>query len=388
MGPLESDGGEDMSGIETRKAETRRDLKTFITFPWKIYRGDPNWVPPLIADMKEKLDRKRHPFFEHAEAEYFLARRGPDVTGRIAAVLDRAHNSFHGEKTAFFGLFESSNDLETARALLDAATAWGLERGMNILRGPVNLSMNDECAFLLEGFDSPPAVMMPFNPPYYLDLMEQCGLVKAKDLFAFRMNRDHETAAKVREITAKIGAELPVTMRRADPSRATEEARKISLVYNASWEKNWGFVPWTQAEMDHMVRKFIRFADMDLVIFAEVDGRPAGFTFALPNYNEVLIKMNGRLFPFGFLTFLLGRRKIKGIRAMVFGIIPEYRNTGLSYLLYSELEKSALAKGYEWGELSWQLEDNEAINRFAASIGAGISKKYRMFEKSIASRGA
>jgi GNAT superfamily N-acetyltransferase len=388
MGPLESDGGEDMSGIETRKVETRRDLKAFIAFPWKIYRGDPNWVPPLIADMKEKLDRKRHPFFEHAEAEYFLARRGPEVVGRIAAVLDRAHNSFHGEKTAFFGLFESTDDVETARALLDAAAAWGLERGMEALRGPVNLSMNDECAFLLEGFDSPPAVMMPYNPPYYLGLMEQCGLAKAKDLFAFRMSRDHETAAKVREITAKVGSELPVTIRRADPSKAAEEARKISLVYNASWEKNWGFVPWTQAEMDHMVRKFTRFADMDLVIFAEVDGRPAGFAFALPNYNEVLIKMNGRLFPFGFLTFLLGRKRIKGMRALVFGVIPEYRNTGLSYLLFSELEKSAMAKGYEWGELSWQLEDNEAINRFAASIGAGISKKYRMFEKSIASRGA
>ncbi len=377
-----------MNGIEIRRVESRKELRAFLTFPWKIYRNDPNWVPPLLMDMKEKLDRKKHPFFEHAEADYFLARRGADVVGRIAAVLDRAHNTFHGERTAFFGLFESENEPATAAALLEAAAAWGRERGMDTLRGPANLSMNDECAFLLEGFDSPPTVMMPYNPPYYLELMEKCGLVKAKDLLAFRMTRDHETAAKVGDIVAKVRSQVPVKIRKADASKPDEEARKIALVYNASWEKNWGFVPWTGAEMDHMVRKFIRFADMDLVIFGELDGRPVGFTFALPNYNEVLVRMNGRLLPFGFLTFLLGRKRIKGIRAMVFGIVPELRNSGLSYLLYSELERSALAKGYEWGELSWQLEDNEPINRFAASIGAGVYKKYRIFEKPIPSRGA
>ncbi len=377
-----------MTGIEVRKVTSGRDLKAFIRFPWRVYTADPNWVPPLLAEMKEKLDRRKHPFFEHAEADFFLAFRGTQIVGRIAAVLDRNHNSVHREKVAFFGLYESFNDVETARALLDAVGAWGGERGMDVVRGPVNLSMNDECGLLVDGFGSPPVIMMTYNPPYYAELLTACGFAKAKDLYAFRMSRDHETAARVRDIVGRVKGRIPFSFRKGDPKKLAAEARRIAEVYNSGWEKNWGFVPWTPAEMDHMVRKFVRFADLDLVIFAEHEGRPAGFALGLPNYNEVLIKMNGRLFPFGVFTFLLGRNKIKSMRAAVFGLMPDYRKTGLSYLLYSELEKSAVERGYEWGELSWQLEDNEAINRFSASIGASIYKTYRIYDKPIAPRGA
>jgi GNAT superfamily N-acetyltransferase len=376
-----------VNGVEIRKIDKGRDLKAFIRFPWRVYRDDPNWVPPLIREVKEKLDKRKHPFFEHAEADCFMAFRGGEPTGRIAAVLDRNHNSVHSEKTSFFGMYESLNDPETARALLETAEAWGRERGMDVLRGPMNLSMNDECAFLLEGFDSPPSVLMPYNPPYYIELMETCGLAKAKDLYAFRMSRDPEIVARLDEIVKQAKAQVPFTFRRGDRSKLAEEARKIALVYNSGWEKNWGFVPWTQAEMDFMVRKFVKLADLDLVVFAEHEGRAAGFALGLPNYNELLAKMNGRLFPFGIFKFLAGRNKIKSMRAVVFGLMPEFRKTGLSYLLYSELAKAALRRGYEWGELSWQLEDNEAIKRFSASIGARVYKKYRIFEKSIASRG-
>jgi GNAT superfamily N-acetyltransferase len=374
-----------VSEILIDKITTRRGLGLFIRFPWRVYAGDPNWVPPLIAEVKAKLDRAKNPFFEHAAMQLFLARRGEVVTGRIAAIVDENHNLVHGEKVVFFGLYESLNDPETAAALLDAAAAWGAARGMDVLRGPMNLNMNDECAFLVEGFDSPPAIMMPYNPKYYLDLMTACGMAKAKDLFAFRMSRDHAVAAKVAAIVERSQKEFPFTLRLADMKHLEREAETVALVYNSGWEKNWGFVPWTVNEMRHMAKQLKQMADPELVIFAEREGKPAGFALGLPNYNEILRDIDGRLFPFGFIRLLLGRRKIKGMRAAVFGLMPEYRHTGLSYLLYAELEKRAIRRGYEWGELSWQLEDNDAINRFAASIGARLYKRYRIYERALGS---
>ena len=370
-----------MNAMEIRTVRTRRELSDFIRLPWALYAGDPNWVPPLISDMKKKLDRRRHPFFEHGEADYFLALRGREPVGRIAAIVDRAHNEHHRDRTGFFGLFECRNDAEAARALIDIAESWVREKGMDTLRGPMNLSMNDECAFLLEGFDSPPVVMMSYNPPYYLDLMDQCGMSKAKDLYAFRMDRGRETSGKVRAALAQVPHLERFRFRAFDKSRLYDEALAIARIYNSGWRNNWGFVPWTDAEIKHMARNLVRFADPDLVLFAELDGRPVGFAFGLPNLNEALAKINGRLFPFGFLKVLTARKKIKGVRAPAFGVVPEVMHTGLAYLLYDRFEKALLAKGFEWAELSWQLEDNEAINRFAASIGAGIYKKYRIYEK-------
>jgi GNAT superfamily N-acetyltransferase len=377
-----------VDGLEIRKVQSKRDLKNFILFPWKVYRNDPQWVPPLITEMKDRLNRKKHPFFEHAEADYFLAYRGPEVVGRIAAILDRNHNESHHEKTAFFGLYESFDDPETARALIDAAAAWGRDRGMDRLRGPVNLSMNDECAFLLEGFDGPPVVMMSYNPKYYLELMDACGLVKAKDLFAFRMSRGRRRSAKAEELLDRLRSSKQFTFRTVTKARLQQDALDIARIYNAGWRNNWGFVPWTDNEMKHMAKNLAQFADLDLVLFAEHEGRTVGFACALPDFNQVFIRMNGRLLPFGIFKFLAGRRKITGVRALVFGVIPQYMHTGLAYLLYDEFEKAIIAKSYGWCELSWQLEDNEAINRFAASIGAAPYRKYRIYEKGITPGGA
>jgi len=373
-----------MENVKIVKVESRKDLKKFIHFPWGIYKDNPNWVPPLIYDLKEKLNREKNPFFEHAEMDLFVAYKNDEITGRIAAIVDEEHNKFHDEKIVFFGLYESLNDLDTARSLLDKVVEWGRERGMDVLRGPVNLSMNDECAFLIEGFDSPPVIMMPYNPPYYLELMERSGLRKAKDLLAFYMTKDHETAEKVQQIVKKIRSETDITLRTLERKTVDKEAEKIKFIYNHAWERNWGFVPWTEKEMNHMVDKLKMIADFSLVILAEDKGKPVGFIFGLPNYNEVFKKMNGRLIPLGILKFLFYRKKIKGMRGIVFGVLKEYRMTGLSYLLYSELESNALMKGYEWAETSWQLEDNEPINKFIASMGGKVYKKYRMFEKRIA----
>jgi GNAT superfamily N-acetyltransferase len=373
-----------MTKIRIKQVQSGSELSRFIRFPWRVYQNDPLWVPPLIADVKEKLNKNKNPFFEHAEMDLFLAYRGREITGRIAAIIDRNHNRIHEEKIAFFGMFESFDDRETAAALIERAAAWGRERGMTNLRGPVNLSLNDECALLLEGFDSPPMVMMPYNPPYYLELMTHCGLAKAKDLYAYRLTQDSETKKDIRAIVDQLSAATTVTLRNADFKHLMSEVEKVKCVYNNAWEKNWGFVPWTEKEMEHMAQRMKTVADPRLIILAEDEGKPVGFAFGLPNLNEVLKKMNGRLFPFGIFKFLFGRKRIKGIRALVFGILKEYRLTGVSYMLYQKLIDNALEAGYQWGETSWQLEDNKAVNRFAESLGGELYKKYRIYEKSIA----
>jgi len=375
--------GFSVNTVRIVKVTSKKDLRAFIKFPWEVYKGDPNWVPPLIMDVKEKLDKKKNPFFEHSEMELFLAYKNGKITGRIAAIVDNNHNEFHDEKVVFFGMYECLDDLETTQALLDQVAAWGLERGLSTFRGPMNLSMNDECAFLLEGFDSPPMIMMTYNPRYYLDLMEKCGLVKAKDLYAFYMDATEHMVKRIQGIVNEIKKKTGVSLRSLNMKKIDEEVEKIKYVYNNGWEKNWGFVPWTENEMDHMAKKLKTFSDPDIVVIAEFKGKPVGFAFALPNYNEVLIKLNGRLTPLAILKFLIYRRKIESVRAVVFGIVKEYRQTGLSYLLYSEFEKNVKKKGYKWGETSWQLEDNDAINRFVKSIGGKVYKKYRIFEKSI-----
>ncbi|MGB9894040.1 MAG: GNAT family N-acetyltransferase [Candidatus Saccharicenans sp.] len=372
-----------MSNILIESVKTKKALNLFIKFPWKIYKDDPNWVPPLLLEIKEKLNKKKNPFFEHAEMELFLARKEGQIAGRIAAIIDHYHNECHKEKVVFFGLYESLNDEEVARALLETVAAWGKARGQEILRGPMNLSMNDECAFLLEGFDQPPVIMMPYNPPYYLELMEKCGLTKAKDLYALMMSKDHETLEKVRAVIEKVQKTTSFGMRTVNMKKIFEETRKIAYIYNQAWARNWGFVPWTEKEMDFMAKRLKDFADPELVIFALHQGQEVGFAFGLPNYNELLKDLNGRLFPFGLFKLLFNRKKIKSMRAIVFGVLPAFQHTGLAYLLYDELERRAKARGYEWAEMSWQLEDNEAINRFTTSIGGKIYKKYRIYEKKL-----
>jgi GNAT superfamily N-acetyltransferase len=372
-----------VNNIRVEKVSSRKDRKKFVRFPWKIYKNDPHWIPPLMMDFKEKIDKTKNPFFEHAEMDLFLAYKDGQITGRIAAILDKNHNSFHDEKVAFFGLFESCDDSDSAKALLERVEHWGKERDMEILRGPMNLSMNDECAFLLEGFDSPPVVMMPYNPPYYLDLMARCGLGKVKDLYAYYMSREDQVIAQLDRIVAKARTDIPLVLRTINLKDLKQEAARIKYIYNNAWKKNWGFVPWTDNEMDHMARKLKTVANADLVIIAEHKGKPIAFAFALPNLNEVIGRMNGRLTPWGIVKFLYYRKKIKGIRALVFGVLEEYRHTGVSYMLYSELDKNAISKGYEWCETSWQLEDNKPVNRFVESLGGTVYKKYRILEKNI-----
>ncbi len=372
-----------MSTPVIEKVAGRGGLNEFIRFAREVYRDDANWVPPLNVDLKEKLNRRKNPFFAHAEMDLFLARRDGRPTGRIAAIVDHNHNAFHNEKTVFFGLYESLNDPETAAGLLEAVAAWGRARGMDTLLGPANLTLNDECAFLLEGFDSPPVIMMPYNPRYYLDLMEGCGLAKAKDLYAFIGAKDHQPVPKVREIVDKLRRDGRFTVRPLTRKTLRQDGEKILYIYNNAWEKNWGFHPWTPEEIEHLVGKLKQVADLRIILLAEEKGKPVGFAFALPNLNEVIKKMNGRLTPLGIAKYLYYRKKIEGVRALVFGVVKEYQHTGVSYLLYDEFEKRVFGSGYQWGETSWQLEDNDLVNRFCLSVGTRLYKKYRIYGKKI-----
>ena len=362
----------------------KKGLDQFIRFPWKVYREDPNWVPPLTSDMNFILGGK-NPFFHHAEAAYFLASRNGETVGRIAAIVDRNHINLHNEQAGFFGFFECFRDIEIARDLLSAATAWLKERSIEIMRGPMNPSTNDECGFLLEGFDSPPMIMMTYTPSYYLDYMEACGLVKAKDLFAYiSVIKDVSAAPRLEKLASALKARVPgLVIRPAVMKDFRKELEAVKDIYNSAWGHNWGFVPMTDEEIESMAKRLKPLIVPELLIMAEVDGRPAGFFMAVPDYNQVLKKVNGRLGPVELVKFLWYSRKISDIRVLTMGVKEEYRKKGIEGLLYLESFKAAMRKGYERAEMSWVLEDNASMRKGCELMGGKLYKKYRIYEKNI-----
>ncbi len=267
----------------------------FIRFPWKVYQGNPHWVPPLESEVEFLLNEKENPFFQHAEAVCFLARRNGKTVGRVAAIIDRNHIKFHNEQAGFFGFFECLPDCAVARELLDAAASWLKERDVEIMRGPMNPSTNDECGFLLEGFDSPPMIMMTYTPAYYLDYMERYGLTKAKDLYAYIcVIKDVAAGGRLERLASAVKARVPgLTVRPANMKRFPQEVEAVQLIYNSAWSHNWGFVPMTDAETVSMAKKLKPLIAPELMIMAEVYGKPAAFFVALPDYNQVLGKING-----------------------------------------------------------------------------------------------
>lgn len=369
--------------MEIRPATSRADRKAFIRLPWTLYAWDPHWVPPLLLDVETTLDPKKNPFFEHAEVELFLAWEGRVVVGRIAAILDRAHNEHHGEKTAHFGFFECVDDAGIAKALVDRARAWGKARGMTALRGPVNPSTNETCGLLVEGFDSDPVLMMTYNPRYYVALLEKAGLAKAKDLYAWEHTHATLKLGKLEHAAQRLIERHGVEFHSPDMKRFDEEVAKIHGIYNRAWEKNWGFVPMTEAEFRHMAKNLKPVVDPDLLFIAEVRGKPAGFLLALPDLNSAIKHANGRLLPFGLLKILWHARKITKLRLLTLGLVPEFRKRGIDGLLIYELFQRSKKK-YNSAELSWVLEDNHVMNHTIESIGGRLYKRYRIYEGPIA----
>ena len=371
------------SDVQVTPVRGSAEKMQFIRFPYALYKGDPHWVMPLEMERKDFLDPKKNPFFEYGEVELFLARRGRDLVGRIAAIRNPRHMEVHGTKEGFFGLFECVNDAGIARALLDTAAAWLRGRGMTAMLGPANFSANQDWGLLVDGFDTPPAIMMPHNPPYYQGLLEACGLTKAKDLYAFELSSSTQPPEKVVRIAEKMRQREGITVRPVNMKDLAAEVERIRAIYNSAWEKNWCFVPVTDAEFDHLAKDLKTIVRPELALMAEVKGEPVAFSLTVPDANQAIRAANGRLthfgLPIGLAKLVLASRRINRLRLIILGIKEGYRRRGLDAILYLDTLRTAKQLGYVGGEISWTLEDNHLVNRAIESMGAKRSKTYRVF---------
>jgi hypothetical protein len=369
--------------LRIEQVGNRQDLMSFIRLPWKIYQGDRNWVPPLIKDYLQKLS-PHHPFFSHSEMILFLAYREREIVGRIAGIIDHHYIEFHQEKVGFFGFFESIQDGDVTQALLSKVRDWLKERGMEKMVGPMNPSTNDECGLLIEGFDSPPCLMMTYNPLYYASLLEGFGLKKVMDLYAYIMERSTFSRERLARITDRLVKKEPrLRVRPIRLRHLDDELKIVKDIYNHAWSKNWGFVPLTEAEIDDLARNLKPLLVPDLVLFGYWEDQPVAFSVALPDYNEVLSHLNGKLGLLGMIKFLYFSRKIRTIRVMLLGVKHDFQKRGLEGLLYIETFKRGIKKGYLRAECSWILENNVLMSRGIESMGGKKYKTYRIYEMQI-----
>lgn len=365
-----------------RRVETKKDLRRFIDFPYKLHRRDPLWVPQLRMDVRKLLDKKKHPYFEHGEADFFLAERDGKVVGRIMATENRAHNEFHEDRVGFFGFFETIDDQEVASELLDTAAAWLRARDLDTIRGPASYSSNEECGMLVEGIDTPPTILNPHNPPYYPVLVEGAGFAKAKDLIQFQ-STSTEMPERLVRAAELIARRKGITLRSINMKRYREEIETVKKIYNEAWEKNWGFVPMTDAEVDRLADDLKPVLIPDFVVFAEMKGKVIGFAAALPDMNVALKKNpSGRIFP-GIIKILLAARKIKRLRILMLGLLPEYRKTGADALMYHRIWAVGQERGFNWGEGGWILEDNTAMKNALERIGFEPYKTLRLYDRAL-----
>lgn len=366
--------------IKIEKVKNKKDLDLFVKLPFKIYYGDKNFVPPLISDVKETLSLKKNPYFTHAERELFLAYFKDKVVGRIATIINYNYVKHHKKNVGFFGFFEVINDFDITSALFDTAKEWLKSKGIELMVGPANPALNDECAFLYEGFSWPPTIKMPYNPPYYLELVERYGMTKAKDLYAYYIDLDQFIPEKISNLVERLKKREGFQVRNINLNRLDIELKKIKEIYNDAWSENWDFTPLTDEEVNFLSKKLKPIAKSEIVPIVEVDNEPAGISIALPNYNEVLSHLNGRLFPFGIFKFLYYQRKIKSGRVWALGIKKKFQKTGIDALLYYESFVGGKKLGYEWGEISWILEDNIEIIRSIERWRVKPYKKYRIYQ--------
>ena len=368
--------------VSVLPARRKDDLEAFVGLPYTLHASDPLWTPLLRRDVRHMLSPRHNPFFEHAEAQHFLARVGGTVVGRISAIDNRLHREVHGDATGFFGFFECIDDRGVAAELLEAAAGWLRQRGLQVMRGPASFSTNDECGLLVQGFGTPAVLMMPHNPPWYPGLLEHGGLLKAKDLLCYE-----RTTAPLPERVMR-GASLlqqryGVTVRQVDLSRFEDEVGVIKRLYNASWERNWGFVPLTDGEIEALARQLRSIVVPELVAFAEHAGETIGFCVALPDLNVALRKnRSGRMFP-GILKILWAARRIRRLRVILLGTAPAWRGRGVDVLLYRHLWEQASRKGFEWAEAGWILEDNHAMRNGLENMGFHHYKTYRMYDRTV-----
>ncbi|HEX4128628.1 MAG TPA: GNAT family N-acetyltransferase [Pirellulales bacterium] len=373
--------------IEVDEVRSRHQRNAFVRVPWNIYKDDPLWVPPLLMERKEFINPNKHPFFLHGAATQFLASMNGQWVGRILVSDDAHYNATHGSNTGCFGMFESIDEPRVAHALLSAAAGWLRARGRTHMLGPIDYSTNYSCGLLVDGFDTPPRVLMNHNPPYYARLIESWGFTKAKDLWDWWIDLGGELPrrwmARCENLRRRSGAVIRPF--RLDDAKA--EIDRCKAVYNQAWDKNWGFVKMTDAEFAYFAKDLLDWVPPELLLIAEVDGKPVGLTMALPDFNEALRPLDGRIFrwgmPLGLLQFRRNCRRIRSARLIALGVLEAYRRRGLVQLLIAEVMQSGLRQGYTGAACGWTLEDNDAINRAIAMTGATRYKTYRIYEKTI-----
>jgi GNAT superfamily N-acetyltransferase len=380
----------DIQSVALCRSRLRRNtgIEAFIRFPFRLYADDPYWVPPLLSRQRQFLDPAHNPFFAHAEVALWLARRNGEVVGTISSHVDHLHNQVHGRRDGMFGFFECVQDYAVAAALLTTARDWALRRGMTDMRGPLSFSQNHTCGLFVEGDPGPPAVMMPHNPPYYGVFFERFGLVKALDMLAYQLDLAQFgddsafVSGPLGRLADRVRRNARAVFRTHDPRTYYQDMEKIRVAYNQAWEHNWGFVPLTDAEFRQLAAELREVIDLDTIIGIEVHGQPAAFAIGLPDINQVLIHMGGRLFPFGWLKWL--RRRITQGRVILLGVVKEYRGQGLEALLVVELARVGVRKGYQHVELSWIAEDNHAMQRVIRHVcgphGVRPYRTYRLYE--------
>jgi GNAT superfamily N-acetyltransferase len=381
-----------VSSVSIRPVRTRRELKRFVKVPFRLRRDDPQWVPPLIFDRMQFLDRGKNPYFEHAEAEYFVAERDGEPVGRITAQVDERWDRYQGGEDGMFGFFESVDDPKVAEALLGAAEEWLRARGRRRILGPMDFTTNDELGILIEGFELRPMILQPWHPPVYRELIEDRGYAKAMDLLMWhlelgKLKEGDQFAPEIHAAAEKALQDEGIAIRHIDKRNLGAEMRRFTEVYNEAWSENWGFVPATDAEVEFHAKLLKQVIDEDWGFIAEKDGDTVGVAFTLPDINQAIAKTGGRLLPFGWLRFLLAKRRIDRVRVFALGVKHDYRHTGVAAGLYLKHLENASPDGVPAGETGWILETNEPMNRAMEGMGGKVVKRYRLYEKALESAG-
>jgi len=364
---------------------TRRDRERFIKLQWNVYNGEPNWTAPLLYDRRKILDPEKNPFFRHGLAQLYIAEKNGKPAGRIAAIINENHNIVHADKVGFFGFFECIDDQEVADALFAEAGKWLKAHGKDVMRGPMNPSVNDDIGMLVKGFEQPAVILMPYNPDYYPGLVENNGFAKAKDLFAYRLRHATVMTPKLMRVQQAVRERHGITIRDFDFSRIRDEIKIVKDLYNRGWEKNWGAVALDDAELDALAGdlKMALSGFHEFAFFCCHHEEPVGFALTLPDINQILIhNRRGRLLP-GLWRLKTRRKLVTQMRIMVLGLLPEHRGLGYDSVMYFEIIDRADKRGVHTGEASWVLEDNTMMNRAAKLMNADAYKTYRIYDKSI-----
>jgi len=375
------------SNVTIRQISSKQDKLRFVRMMWDIYSSDPNWVPPLEMDRMKLIDEKKNPFYSHADTRFWIAEQDGKIVGRISANVNDRYLEFQHERAGFFGFFECVNDSAVAKQLFDTAENFLRDKGMTVVYGPASPSSNDEYGLLVDGFNRPPVMLMTYNPPYYEALIKQAGFVHEQDLFAYLLSQETANSDKLARVSKAMAERNKIVIRKMDKRRFQEEVDLVKYIYNTAWE-NRGFVPFTDSEMDFMAADLKQVYDPDLVLFAEVGGKPVGFSLSLPDINQAFhsgmpIPKGMMNLPVGIWKLLTKKKAIDTCRIVVLGVLKEYRGRGVDAMLYSATMEQAAKKGYKYGEASWVQESNIPMNRAAQMMNGVKYKTYRVYKKNL-----